>query len=302
MEILQKSSKFSLLDTSKQYQQQKTVKFAGMYQEKKIRVAILDLYEGQPNQGMRCLREIIHEYAESHGLGLVLDEFEVRLKKEVPDLSYDVYISTGGPGSPIESENSDWEYKYFGWLRQTEDHNRKVEERFKKRIFLICHSFQLVCRYYKLAKVNKRKSTAFGVFPVHLQSKGKEEPIFAGLPDPIYVVDSRDYQVVQPNKSLLRKMDAQVLAIEKERPHVPLERAVMAIRFNESMIGTQFHPEADPKGMSMYLQRPDKMKTVISEHGEQKWRSMIEQLNDPDKILCTYSHIIPNFLDQVMLD
>ena len=40
-------------------------------------------------------------------------------------------------------------------------------------------------------------------------------------------------------------MGAKILCIEKERPHVPYERAVMGIRFNEYMIGTQFHPEAD---------------------------------------------------------
>ncbi len=92
-------------------------------------------------------------------------------------------------------------------------------------------------------------------------------------------------------------MNAQVLAIEKERPHVPLERAIMAIRFNDYMVGTQFHPEADAIGMSMYLQREDRKKIVIDGHGEAKWRSMIEQLNDPDKILWTYRHIIPNFIN-----
>jgi hypothetical protein len=71
----------------------------------------------------------------------------------------------------------------------------------------------------------------------------------------------------------------------------------MAIRFNEYMIGTQFHPEADAIGMSMYLQREDRKNTVIAEHGEEKWQSMITQLNDPDKIRWTYSHVIPNFLD-----
>ena len=71
----------------------------------------------------------------------------------------------------------------------------------------------------------------------------------------------------------------------------------MAVRFSEYMIGTQFHPEADAAGMSMYLQREDRKKTVIAEYGEDKWRSMIEQLNDPDKIRWTYSHVIPNFLD-----
>ncbi len=95
-------------------------------------------------------------------------------------------------------------------------------------------------------------------------------------------------------------MGAQILCIEKERPHVPFERAVMAVRFNQYMIGTQFHPEADAVGMSMYLQRDDKKQTVIENHGFEKWQSMIEQLNDPDKILYTYTHVLPNFLDEAV--
>jgi homoserine O-succinyltransferase/O-acetyltransferase len=37
---------------------------------------------------------------------------------------------------------------------------------------------------------------------------------------------------------------------------------------------------------------------VIDNHGFEKWKSMIEHLEDPDKILLTYSHILPNFLYQ----
>ena len=62
------------------------------------------------------------------------------------------------------------------------------------------------------------------------------------------------------------------------------------------MIGTQFHPEADAVGMSLYLQTASKKQTVIENHGEAKWQSMIDQLNDPEKIMFTYSHILPNFL------
>src|SRR5205807_2487829 len=134
------------------------------------------------------------------------------------------------------------------------------------------------------AHVTHRKSTAFGVFPVHLQDEGKDEPVFAGLQDPFFAVDSRSYQVIQPDPRRLAEMGARVLAIEKERPHIPLERAIMAVRFNEYRIGTQFHPEADAVGMSMYLQREDRKATVVAEYGEEKWRSMIEQLEDPDKI------------------
>jgi hypothetical protein len=49
---------------------------------------------------------------------------------------------------------------------------------------------------------------------------------------------------------------------EKYRPHVPLDQAVMAMRFNPIWSRTQFHPEADAIGMSMYLQTEEKKKRV----------------------------------------
>lgn len=269
-------------------------------EKKQVRVAILDLYEGQPNQGMRCLRDILHAYAANHGLELKLDEFEVRLSQQVPDLTYDIYISSGGPGSPLDSVGAGWEEVYFSWLSSIEAWNASPAHEIKKYVFFICHSYQLACRHWNIGTVHKRKSTAFGVFPIHPVAEGEREPVFQGLPDPFYSVDSRDYQVTQANIDVLDQMGGHVLAIEKERPHVPLERAIMAVRFNEYMVGTQFHPEADATGMSMYLQREDKKATVIAEHGEEKWKNMIEHLGDPDKILCTYSHVLPNFLDAAM--
>jgi GMP synthase-like glutamine amidotransferase len=263
-----------------------------------VKVAILDLYEGQANQGMRCIRELLTDYARNHAISLTFDEFEVRQRLETPDLSYDIYISSGGPGSPLESEGSEWEAAYWQWLQWIEDFNQGASR--PKQVLFICHSFQLACRHYGLARVTSRKSTAFGVFPVHMLDSAAAEPVFAGLRDPFYAVDSRSYQVIEPDQERLDRMGAQLLAIEKERPHVPLERAIMAIRFNDYMVGTQFHPEADPTGMSIYLQREDRKHTVIAEHGEEKWKSMIEQLNDPDKIRWTYSHVIPNFLDYAL--
>ncbi len=261
-----------------------------------VRIAILDLYEGVKNQGMRGIRAIAHEFGETNQLNIELDEFDVRLKNSVPDLSYDVYISSGGPGSPLESEGSEWEKNYFKWLTEVEKWNADITQSQKKYVFFICHSFQLVCRHWQLASVCARKSTSFGVFPMHLLEDGKDEPVFNGMKDPFYAVDSRDYQVIEPRMNVLYK-GAKILCIEKDRPHVPYERAIMAIRFSDYFIGTQFHPEADAIGMSMYLQTEEKKKTVIDNHGEEKWKSMIEHLNDPDKILWTYAHILPNFLN-----
>ncbi len=267
-------------------------------EQKHIRVAVLDLYEGHANQGMRCIHDIVHDWAKEKELTLDYQVFDVRLALAVPDTSFDFYISSGGPGSPLSSEGSDWEAVYFNWLQSIEEWNNTAPEQEKKYVFFICHSFQLVCRHYGIGHVCQRKSTAFGVFPVHMLDKAQEEPVFEGLPDPFYCVDSRDFQVIEPNMDRIRDMGASILAIEKNRPHVPYERAIMAIRFNQYFIGTQFHPEADATGMHMYLTRDDKKQTVIDNHGEPKWQSMVEQLQDPGKIRLTYQKVLPNFLQQ----
>ena len=263
-----------------------------------IRLAILDLYDGYPNQGMRCIRDIIKHFAAEHNLYIEVDEFDVRQHLQLPDTTYDGYISSGGPGSPLDSVDEDWEHRYFSWLKSIEDWNN-TDALKKKFVLFICHSFQLACRYFEAGLVCKRKSTSFGVFPVHLVESGFEEEVFDGLRDPFYAVDSRDYQVIKPNYEKLEQMGGKVLSIEKERPHVPYDRAVMAIRFNRYFVGTQFHPEADAIGMSHHLLTEEKKKAVINEHGEAKWASMIEQLQDPDKIVWTHNHILPNFLSRV---
>ncbi len=265
-----------------------------------LKVAVLDLYDGVENQGMRCIKELLNQFGDINNIDLTVSIFDVRKECAVPDDSFDVYISSGGPGSPIDSEGTEWENKFFHWIKTMEQFNDSASNIVKKQILFICHSFQLANRYFGTALVTARKSTSFGVFPMHYLPAALTERIFDGLSDPFYAVDSRDYQVTQPNHRRIAELGGKILAIEKARPHVPLERAIMSMRFRENMVGTQFHPEADAIGMSMYLQTPDRKKTVIENHGEEKWASMIEQLNDPEKILHTYSHIIPNFLQNAV--
>jgi GMP synthase-like glutamine amidotransferase len=265
--------------------------------KKLIKIAVLDLYEGFPNQGMRCIQEIVEHWASSNQITYTYHTYNVRQDLLVPDTSYDMYISSGGPGSPLESEGEPWDNLYMDWLKKIENWNNSLEQNQKKHVFFICHSFQLACRYYGIGEVCKRKSTSFGVFPIHRMQEGKNETVFEGMNDPFYAVDSRDYQVIAPNHQKLRQLGGQILAIEKHRPHVPYERAIMSIRFSDYFIGTQFHPEADATGMSMYLQREDKKAGVIENHGEAKWQSMVEQLQDPEKIMWTNKKILPNFLN-----
>lgn len=266
-----------------------------MTQPEIIRIAVLDLYEGIPNEGMRGIRQLIQEFTADSHLPVAFNIYDVRLKCEVPGLEYDIYISTGGPGSPLDSEGSLWERKYFALMDSLLEHNANHSAR-RKHVLLICHSFQVYCRYYGLAFVSKRKGTSFGVMPVHKTDEGMHEPLFRSLNDPLWAVDSRDYQITDPNLTKLKARGGSILGIEKFRPHVHYDRAIMAIRFDEAFIGMQFHPEADAPGMRMYLLREDKKDLVIQKHGERKYWEMLDHLNDPDKIMATYHTVIPRFL------
>lgn len=260
---------------------------------------MLDMYDGHENQGKRSIEAIVYEFSKNNDLELTYHIFDTRGKGEVPDLSYDAYISTGGPGSPLDSQGSYWEQQFFGFVERLRRHNRSEAEN-KKPLFLICHSFQIFCRYYDLAKVGLRKSTSFGVFPIHKTEQGKEEMFFRNLPDPFWAADHRDYQVTRVNYEKMEEFGACLLCREKIRPHVPLERAVMAIRFTDYIFGTQFHPEADPVGMLHYFSMPEKRQQVISKYGEEKLNQMLEQLHDSSRLMHTRNNVIPLFLESAL--
>jgi len=265
-----------------------------------IKVAILDLYNGIENEGIRGFKEILERYKTKNMLDLTYELFDVRKNCEVPGLEFDVYLSSGGPGSPLDSEGSEWEKKYFNLITQLEQHNQSDDPQ-KKYVFFVCHSLQLMCRRYQLGYINQRISTSFGILPVHQTSAGKKDLIFKDMDDPFYAVDSRSWQVINPNEKQFTDLGMQLLAIEKKRLHVDLPRAMMAIRFSEYFVGTQFHPEADPEGMRTHLLNPDRKKEVVDEHGRDKYTQMLELIDDADKLQHTQNTMIPNFLDEAIL-
>jgi homoserine O-succinyltransferase len=261
-----------------------------------FKIAILDLYDDTPNEGMRCIKSIVEIFLRTKGIvENNYSSFNVRKGQELPAIEdFDAFISTGGPGSPL-IEGLVWEKNYFGFMDQLIMYNR--ESKSKKPLFAICHSFQLLFQYFEFGIINKRASTSFGVMPIHKLDTAFHERVFLGLKEPFWAVDSRDYQAVMPDMEKIKSLGAKILCIEKHRPHVPLERAIMAIRFTPEIIGTQFHPEADAEGMHRYFKTEEKRNAVIENYGEAKYHSMIKYLEDPEKIKLTASVILPSFLE-----
>jgi homoserine O-succinyltransferase/O-acetyltransferase len=93
-----------------------------------VRIAILDLYEGHENQGMRCIRQIIRDWATTSGLQVETTEFDVRRANALPDTSFDIYISSGGPGDPLSTRFDDWDIAWCKWVDEMMRWNAKSIE------------------------------------------------------------------------------------------------------------------------------------------------------------------------------
>ena len=255
-----------------------------------LKLAILDMYDGEPNQGMRCIIDIINRFSQLISFKI----FDIRGKSEFPDINdFDIYISTGGPGDPNVGDGN-WDLKYYDLLDELINWNR--ENINKKHVLFICHSFQMACKHFGLAELTKRKDTSFGVMKIHKTEAGAQEPIYEGLDESFYAIDSRDYQVVQPKLSMFKKKGAQIISLEKIRDHVQYERAIMAVRFTPEMFGTQFHPEADALSFIANMKNKKTRDKIIAMKGRSKFRDMLEDLLDEDKIYKTNETLIPNFL------
>ncbi len=271
---------------------------------KKIRLALLDMNNNHINQGMRNITEISHAFKDQSEEDVEIKIFDVRYRNEIPNLEdFDIFISSGGPGNP-HREGYEWEQKFADFLDNIWNHNKNSEH--KKHLFLICHSFQLASIHWKLGNICKRKSYSFGVMPIHKTYQGEDDFLLKNLPEPFYAVDSRAYQFIEPNFKKLEEMGMKIMGLEKVRPHIHLERAVMAIRFSDEIFGTQFHPEADPEGMMKNLEDEKNRAAMIENYGVEKYLETIDRLNDEDKIIMTQNEILPRFLknaaEQIMKD
>jgi homoserine O-succinyltransferase/O-acetyltransferase len=256
----------------------------------RINLAILDMYNGEPNQGMRCIIDIVNRFNQIVSFQI----FDVREKSELPEIEkFDIYISSGGPGNPLVGDGN-WDLKYYNFIDELNKWN--AENKVKKHVLFICHSFQMACKHFGLAEITKRNDTSFGVMTIHKTKDGINDPLFEGLDDPFYAVDSRDYQVVQPKLSVFSKKGAKIISLEKIRDYVQYERAIMAVRFTDYFVGTQFHPEADPISFISNLRNKESKEKIRNMKGKRKFRNMLEDLLDDDKIYRTNETLIPNFL------
>ena len=262
-----------------------------------IKVATIDLYNNERNEGMRCIKEIVSETATKlNEVDLTYNVYETRYKADIPGNDYDIYISSGGPGSPFEGEGTNWEKDYFNLIDRIYNHNQSSAEK-KKYIFFICHSFQMMARYFEFGDVSKRDKKSFGVMPFTKTEEGNFDPLLSSLSNPFYAADIRQYQVTNPNYKKIRELGANILSFEIVDANSKNESAITALRISNEIVGTQFHPEADSESMLYHFNQPDEKQQVIENYGEKHYYDMMHLLAQPDTIKLTRKTVIPNFLN-----
>jgi homoserine O-succinyltransferase len=265
-----------------------------------IKIATIDLYNNERNEGIRCIKEIVSEAQKrNNGLDITYEVFDTRFKDEVPGLDKDIYISSGGPGSPFEGEGTKWEKDYFNLIQQIWDYNQSNPER-KKYLFFICHSFQMMGRFFKFGTVSQRHSKSFGVMPFDLTKEGKTDNVFKELSNPFYAADIRQYQVVEPDKKIIDELGTKILSYEIIDDDDKAQPAIAAVRISDEIVGTQFHPEADPDSMLYHFKQDERKKQVVEKYGEERYDEMIKILESPDTIQKTRDTVIPTFLNQAI--
>lgn len=260
-----------------------------------IKITTIDLYNNEPNEGMRCIRDIVKEVSEGYDFTISYDVYETRYKNVIPSIEYDIYISSGGPGSPFEGEGKEWEKKYFNLLEKIWNHNQSNTEK-KKYVFFICHSFQMMARFFRFGEVNKRFINSFGVMPFSKTQDAESDLIFKELSDPFYAADIRHWQVVNADYNKLNELGAKILSWEIPEEENKDNPAITAVRISNEIIGTQFHPEADPASMLYHFRQPERKDYVVKRYNEEKYFEMIRWLKDPHKIIKTRQTILPGFL------
>jgi len=265
-----------------------------------IKIATVDLYNNERNEGIRCIHEIVSEAKNrSNGLDISYKVFNTRFKDELPALDNDIYISSGGPGSPFEGEGTKWEKDYFNLIQKIWDYNQKNPER-KKYLFFICHSFQMMGRFFKFGTVSQRHSKSFGVMPFTLTKEGKSDNILKGLSNPFYAADIRQFQVTEPDKKVIKEIGAKILSYEIVDDNEKAQPALASVRISDEIVGTQFHPEADPDSMLYHFKQDERKKQVVEKYGEKRYDEMINILQRPETIQKTRATVIPSFLNHAI--
>lgn len=267
--------------------------------QRSLRLCIVDMNNGHVNQAMRCLRGIVAQFFERvrrENPHLVCEIGEVSPRNTndpVPD-DYDLYLSSGGPGSPFDGDGTAWETDYGRFVDGVVESSINGGAN-QRAVFAICYSFEMVVRHLNVAAIVPRVDRKFGVMPIYTTTEGQEHPLLSPFGDRLFAFEHRNWEAVDLDERKLRDLGGKMLARES-RDGVSKGRAILGLDVAPGVEAVQFHPEADRPGVMNWVARPEQAAAFKATYGEVTYQAMLRTLDDPRRLARTYALVIPGWL------
>jgi len=266
-----------------------------------LSVCIIDMNSGHVNQAMRCFRTIVTRFfdkvrEENPGLACSLCEVSPRDTQAPVPRDCDIYLGSGGPGSPYDGDDLPWFADVSGFLDGLVDQARK-EDADQKSLFGVCYTFEILVRHFEIAEVAMRDSRKFGVMPAYTTAFGQKHPLLAPFRDRLFAFEHRNWEAVNLREARLRELGGGVLAQESRDGHSK-GRALLGFEIAPGIETVQFHPEADRAGVMSWIARPEQAAAFRATYGEDTYQAMLRTLEDPNRLARTYALVIPGFLQR----
>ena len=263
-----------------------------------FRLCIVDMNDGHVNQAMRCFRTIASRFFKrvTHANPAVRCELvEVSPRNTEDDIPpADLYLSSGGPGSPFDGDGKEWVNRYYRFLDNVVDAADDGGPE-QQALFAVCYSFEMIIRHFKVATMAPRSERKFGVMPVYMTDEGQEHPLTSPFADRLFAFEHRNWEAVGLDESALARHGGTLLARES-RDGFSKGEALMAFDFAPGVEGVQFHPEADRPGVMAWVARPDQAAAFKEAYGITTYERMVKTVDDPMRLARTFALMIPGFL------
>jgi len=266
-----------------------------------LRISLVDMNNGVVNQATRCFRRIVDAFqkrvrAANPGVEVTFRHLQPRNLGEIPDLDVDLVLSSGGPGAPQDGFDDTWGVGYRAFLDRLVEENQARPAAAPKAL-LVCHSFELAVLHFKVAQMNQRASTKFGVMPAYITEDGQDEDFLRPFGYRLFTWEHRNWEAIHPDEKVLADLGGRILAREAHRRSVVNRgKAILGIKFTSGVDGLQFHPEADKPGVLAWIQKPEHAASVQDVYGEVLYERMISSLENPERLARTFALCIPGWL------
>jgi GMP synthase-like glutamine amidotransferase len=256
---------------------------------------------GHVNQAMRCFRGLVAEFFErvqrrNPALACELVEISPRDTNLPIPTDCDLYLSSGGPGSPFDGDGEPWTFDYARFIDGVVESVVRGGAS-QRALFAICYSFEVVVRHYHLAQIIPRTERKFGIMPVYTTLTGQRHPLLSAFGDRLFAFEHRNWEAVDLDERKLTSLGGTVLARES-RDGVSKGRALLGLDVAPGVEAVQFHPEADRAGVVNWISRPEQAAAFKATYGEFTYQAMMRTLDDPRRLARTYALVIPGWLSR----